>query len=185
MRTSSSLLPGRLSAGVRGEIGWRQRRSISRAVNGGMTMAKLRVVLKRPVAPTSRSANMPSCPPILAAADQRRPPPSRKPQWRRSLPVAPSTRRRNEKPLLPTNGERRERERAKEEVLQAEGPWDAVSRSRQGAGCAGQGLVGIREAGRRHLGSVRALEKRSLAEKAAGIKRKSDWKLRCGARSGS
>lgn len=56
--------------------------------------------------PTDLSANMPSCPPILAAADQRKPPASRKAQSRRTLPLALSTRLESGKPLWLMKGSR-------------------------------------------------------------------------------
>src|SRR3981081_1666877 len=56
------------------------------------TMAKPGSFSGARLAPTDRSANMPSCPPILATVHQRKFRASRKVQRRRSDPLAPSTR---------------------------------------------------------------------------------------------
>lgn len=146
------------------------------------TMAKPGVVLRRPVG-TDR-ANMPSCPPILAAADQRKPLASRKAIRRRSLPLAPSTRLRNERPLSPSKRSR-----------------SGASSNRRRKRLPGRRIVNAvsRRSTRRRLRwtrlskstrsgpppsrlSSRLSRRDRKPKKPAGIRRRSDWKLRCGAR---
>ncbi|EIG61269.1 hypothetical protein Bra1253DRAFT_06098 [Bradyrhizobium sp. WSM1253] len=106
--------------------------------------------------PTDLSASMPSCPPILAAADQRRPPASRKARRRRSLPLAPSTRLRSARPLSPTNKNRDAASlNGRRKRPPGRRPCTPSAGGRQGAGCVGQGRAGAREAGRRHPGRDR------------------------------
>ena len=70
------------------------------------TMAKPGVVLRRPVGTDRPFSEHAELPPILAAADQRKPPASRKAQSRRTLPLALSTRLESGKPLWLTKGSR-------------------------------------------------------------------------------
>jgi hypothetical protein len=147
------------------------------------TLAKPGVVLRRPVGTTDLSANMPSCPPILAAEDQRKPPASRKAQRRRSLPLAPSTRLRSGRPLSPSKrsrsgaslNRRRKRLPGRRTVNAVSGRstrrrlrWTRLSTSTR------SGPPPSRPRSR--------LSRRDRKpKKPAGIRRGSDWRLRCGA----
>lgn len=148
------------------------------------TMAKPGVVLSARLEPTDLSANMPSCPPILAPADQGKPPASRKAQRRRSLPLAPSTRPRNGRPLSPTNGNgraassngRRKRQPGRRTV-------NAVSRRsrrRRLRWTRPSGSTRSRPPPSRPR--LRLLRRGRKPKKSGGIRRRSDWKPRCGAR---
>jgi len=148
------------------------------------TMEKPASFLGARLEPTDLSANMPSFPPILAAADQRRPPASRKAQRRRSLPLAPSTRLRNERPLSTTNENRgaaslngrRKRPPGRRSVNAVSKPsttrrlrWTRPSRS-------------TRSGPRPSRPRSRLSRRDRKPKKPAGIRRRSDWKLRCGVR---
>ena len=119
----------------------------------------------------------------MAAANQRRPPAIRKVQRGRGLPPASSTRLLNEKPLLPTNrnrngasvNERRKRppgrnanagnRRSTRRRLR----WTRESRS-------------TRSGPQRSRPRSRPSRRNHKPKRPAGIKRRGDWKLRCGAR---
>ena len=148
------------------------------------TMAKPGVVLRRPVGSDRPSASMLNCPPILVAADQRKPPASREAQRRRSLPLAPSTRLRSERPLLPTNGNRS----AARMTGRGRRPRDRTSASDGSTRSTRHRLRWTRpsritRSGRRpsRLRS-RLLRRDRKPKKPAGIRRKSDCKPPCGAR---
>ena len=120
----------------------------------------------------------------LAAANQRRPPANRKVQSGRGLPPAPSTRRGSKQPLLPTNknrdgasvNERRKRppgrrnanadnRRSRRRRLR----WTRESRS-------------TRSEPPRSRPRSRLSRRNHKPKRPAGIRRRGDWKLRCGAR---
>ncbi len=137
--------------------------------------------------PTDLSTSMPICPPILATANQRKPPASRKTQRRRRLALVPSTRLRSERPLLTTNGRKgvaslNERERRPPGRRSA----NAVSRrsTRRGLRSIGPNRS-TRNGPRRSRPRSRLSRRGRRPKKPAGIKRRRDWRLRCGARGAS
>jgi hypothetical protein len=124
--------------------------------------------------PTDLSANTPSCPPILAAADQGKPAASRKAQRPSSVLLAPSTRLRSGRPLSPMSESkgRLELERAKEEATrqkERERRQQAVDEAQAALDKAEQGHAKRAAA---IEAEVEALEKRSQIEEARWDKEK-------------
>ena len=116
--------------------------------------------------------------------DQRKPPASRKAQKRRSLPLAPSIRLRNERPLSTTNGNggaaslngRAKRPPGRRTVNAGSRPstrrrlrWTRPSRSTRSGPPPSRPRPRLSRRDRK-------------PKKPAGIKRRSDWRLCCSAR---
>ena len=140
------------------------------------TLAKPGVVLRRPVGTDRPFREHAGCPLISPAENQQRRPPSRKAERRRKIPLAPSTRPRNGRPLSPTSGNRRAA-RQKDHARRQQ----AVDKAQ----------AALKRAEQEHAkraaaieAKVEALEKRSQAEKARWDKEKERLEAALRARAG-